>query len=85
MKHTRFAVIILLLSPFAYGAEVSSAPDGWTTGAPRDEIRPAFQYEPTGGVNGQGVFIIRQDRRDLGQERVLPLAGEEVGEGGLAR
>ena len=23
--------------------------------------------------------------RDLGQERVLPLAGEEVGEGGLAR
>ena len=39
------------------------APDGWTTAAPRDEIRPAFAYEPTGGLDGKGVFVIQHDRR----------------------
>src|SRR5262245_4555795 len=41
-----------------------SAPDGWTTTAPRDEIRPAFAYAPAGGVDGKGAFIIRADHRD---------------------
>jgi predicted amidohydrolase len=39
-------------------------PDGWTTAAPREEIRPAFAYEPTGGADGQGAFLIKADRRD---------------------
>jgi predicted amidohydrolase len=41
----------------------ATAPDGWTTSAPRDEIRPAFAYEPTGGLDGKGVFVIQHDRR----------------------
>ncbi len=40
------------------GAGAASAPDGWTTAAPREEIRPAFAYEPA------GVFVIQHDRRE---------------------
>jgi predicted amidohydrolase len=40
------------------------APGGWTTAAPRPEIRPAFAYEPTGGADGKGAFVIKADRRE---------------------
>jgi predicted amidohydrolase len=40
------------------------APDGWTTAAPREEIRPTFAYEPTGGVDDRGVFIITAEERE---------------------
>src|SRR5436190_8986423 len=43
---------------------VSRAPDGWTTAAPRDEIRPEFAYDPSGGPDGKGCFTIKADRRD---------------------
>ena len=43
---------------------VSHAPEGWTTAAPRDEIRPAFRFDPQGGPDGHGVFIIKADRRE---------------------
>jgi len=39
-------------------------PDGWTTAAPRDEIRPEFSFDPTGGIDGKGCFIIAADRRE---------------------
>ena len=42
----------------------SPAPDGWTTAAPREEIRPAFRYEPAGGVDGQSRLIIEADTRE---------------------
>src|SRR5947209_9178652 len=42
----------------------AKAPDGWTTAAPRDEIRPAFAYDPQGGPDGKGCFTITADRRD---------------------
>jgi predicted amidohydrolase len=41
-----------------------TAPAGWTTAAPRDEIRPAFGYDPTGGPDGKGCFVITADRRE---------------------
>jgi predicted amidohydrolase len=43
---------------------VNSAPDGWTTAAPRDEIRPQFAFDPQGGPGGGGCFIIRADHRE---------------------
>jgi len=46
------------------GADSSTAPDGWTTAAPRDEIKPQFACKPTGGVDGQALFSIRTDARD---------------------
>src|SRR5439155_1450265 len=39
------------------------APEGWTAAAPRDEIRPEFAYDPTGGPDGTGALVIRADRR----------------------
>jgi predicted amidohydrolase len=50
----------------AEGKQDSSvnAPDGWTTGAPREEIRPSFAYESTGGLNGAGSLVIKADGRE---------------------
>jgi predicted amidohydrolase len=41
-----------------------SAPDGWTTAAPRDEIRPDFSYDAKGGPGGTEAFVIRADQRE---------------------
>jgi predicted amidohydrolase len=41
-----------------------ASPDGWTVAAPRDEIRPEFSYDPTGGADGKGCFVIKADRRE---------------------
>ena len=38
------------------------APPSWTTAAPRDEIRPTFAYDATGGRDGKGVFHHRTRR-----------------------
>ena len=46
------------------GADSPTAPDGWTTSAPRDEIKPQFACKLTGGIDGQAVFSIRTDARD---------------------
>jgi predicted amidohydrolase len=40
------------------------APAGWTTAAPRDEVRPAFSYHPRGGPDGSGALTIEADRRE---------------------
>jgi predicted amidohydrolase len=41
----------------------NGAPPGWSTAAPRQEIRPQFQFEPKGGADHQGAFVIRGARR----------------------
>src|SRR5687767_1965727 len=68
----RVAVIpfALLLIPVgliaAEGKQDSSvnAPDGWKTGAPREEIRPSFAYESTSGLNGTDSLVIKADGRE---------------------
>jgi predicted amidohydrolase len=42
----------------------ATPPAGWTTASPRDEIRPEFAYDPQGGVDGKGCFIIKADQRE---------------------
>lgn len=37
----------------------NDAPPGWSTTAPRAEIRPEFSYERKGGADRQGAFVIR--------------------------
>jgi predicted amidohydrolase len=46
------------------GTDATRTPDGWTTASPRDEIRPAFSYEQSGGLGGRGAFVIQHDRRE---------------------
>jgi len=45
----------------AAAAAAANAPDGWRMAAPRDEIRPSFAYEPAGGRDGHGSFVIVAD------------------------
>jgi predicted amidohydrolase len=42
----------------------SGAPEGWTTAAPRDEIRPQFTFDAQGGPGGTGCLLIRADQRE---------------------
>jgi predicted amidohydrolase len=50
--------------PADKAAAPAKAPDGWTTAAPRDEIRPEFAYDPAGGPKGQGAFVVKHDGRE---------------------
>jgi predicted amidohydrolase len=39
-------------------------PEGWLALAPRDEIRPAFSFEPKGGPMNTGSLVIAHDGRE---------------------
>lgn len=62
------AVAGLLMSgaalPALMAGEAAEPPDGWTTRAPRDEVRPEFSYLPDGGPGGSGRFVIESDGRE---------------------
>src|SRR4051812_7454114 len=45
-------------------ASSAGAPDGWTTGAHRDEVRPAFAFDSQGGRANKGALVIRHDERE---------------------
>src|SRR5438067_5697677 len=46
-------------------APVKEAPlAGWSTAAPRDEIRPRFSFDPHGGPNKDGALVITADDRE---------------------
>ncbi|HXX94128.1 MAG TPA: carbon-nitrogen hydrolase family protein [Planctomycetota bacterium] len=56
----------------------TSAPEGWTSAAPRDEIRPRFSFDPKGGRDAKGCFVIVHDRREGLQgcwTRTFPVEG----------
>ncbi|HEY6166489.1 MAG TPA: nitrilase-related carbon-nitrogen hydrolase, partial [Verrucomicrobiae bacterium] len=75
-----FGVVGLLLAANALGAFANGAPAGWETAAPRDEIRPEFRYEPRGGPDRKGSFIIESDRREglMGRwMKTFPVKGGE--------
>lgn len=57
-------VLMACSGPIGLAASESRAPEGWTTAAPRDEIRPQFAFDPKGGPEGTGCFIIRADERE---------------------
>jgi predicted amidohydrolase len=66
---------------FAAGSAMAGgAPDadGWTPGAPRDEIRPDFAHEPGDGPDQPGVLVIRAGGRDGVDgywKRAFPITG----------
>lgn len=47
-----------------FAAKPLTAPEGWQTAAPRDEIRPEFSFQPNAGADGQGSFVIQADGRE---------------------
>ena len=65
MNRMVFALASLaLFACIGVSASQDSAPEGWTTAAPRDEIRPQFAFDATGGPGGAGCFLIRADQRE---------------------
>ncbi|MGE0130277.1 MAG: carbon-nitrogen hydrolase family protein [Blastocatellales bacterium] len=58
------AVLIASFRVVAMADGANSAPDGWQTAAPRDEIRPQFDYNPKGGKDGKGALLIIADERE---------------------
>src|SRR5436189_62960 len=46
---TLAATLLFLLGGTPMHARESTPPEGWTTAAPRAEIRPEFSYDPEGG------------------------------------
>lgn len=57
MKTQPSTVLLFLLLPFSQ--VFASPPEGWTEEAPRQEIRPSFQYE-----ENTGIFSITHDNRE---------------------
>jgi predicted amidohydrolase len=57
------AASICLGAPSASG-ESPAEVDGWSTAAPRDELRPDFRFERDGGHRGQGRLILQSDQRE---------------------
>lgn len=58
----------------------TDAPDGWTTAAPRDEIKPEFRYDPSGGPDHHGSFIIESGDHEglVGRwTKIFPIKGGE--------
>lgn len=73
-----FLVAQHLALPAARGETPESAPPGWTTHAPREELRPMFAYEPSGGWENSPQWTIRADEREglIGWwETVVPVEG----------
>ncbi len=63
--HLILAGLLILATGGSHAAEKTpSAPAGWTSVAPRDEIAPEFTYNPTGGPDGQGSLVTRSDSRE---------------------
>jgi predicted amidohydrolase len=55
---------VLALGPGALFAATSSAPSGWITASPRAEISPRFTFDPAGGPDRNGAFVIEADARE---------------------
>jgi predicted amidohydrolase len=63
-------------------------PHGWSVRSPREEIRPAFAYDSTGGPKRTGAFVITHDQRAGLQgwvEKEFPVSGGEWVRFGVVR
>ena len=58
------AALVVCEAPALATDGKQSVPDGWTTSAPREEIRPTFSYDVDGGRDGKGAFVIAADQRE---------------------
>src|SRR3954469_11402100 len=58
------ALLALTLPTTPAADSPAPPPDGWRTDAPRDEIRPAFSYDPRGGRSGTRALVITADSRE---------------------
>lgn len=85
----RSLLLLALAAPFlvqpgrsddpARTPKTDDLPPGWSARSPRDEIRPAFAYDPAGGPRRAGAFVITHDQRAGLQgwvEKEFPVTGD---------
>ena len=62
----RAVLVGACLAAATWPSAAGEVPDsgGWSTGAPRDEIRPEFACESGGGPGHDAVLVIRAGQRD---------------------
>lgn len=62
------AVLLTLALPFGVTARPKArqepTPAGWSAAAPRDELRPTFSFDASGGSDGKGALVVRADTRE---------------------
>jgi predicted amidohydrolase len=72
------SVLTLLLASSFSVAQDTSPPEGWTTHAPREEIKPRFEFDARSGPDGSGALVVQGDSAD-GQagwwEKTFPVEG----------
>lgn len=56
--------IATLLPALCAVSDAGSPPEGWTPADVREGTRPEFKYDPAGGPDGSGAFIIETDDRE---------------------
>ena len=62
---TIFLLVMIAFAALGSGADNNTLhSDGWHAAAPRDEIRPQFDYLRTGGPDGKGCLVIAADDRE---------------------
>lgn len=61
MNIARLAALLFACCANAFAVE---PPGGWTTASPREEIQPAFHFDPVGGPKHDGSFVIDSDARE---------------------
>lgn len=72
------AVLLWLLAALTAGGQ--DLPGGWTCVSPREEIRPAFSFNPKGGPKSAGGMVIEHDAReglDGWFQKSFPVSGGE--------
>ena len=72
-------ILVVGMLHAAAPAAKETAPDGWTAGAPRDEIRPRFAHDPQGGPGGKPALAVIAHQRE-GQNgywvKTFPVVGD---------
>jgi hypothetical protein len=73
-------LLVVLRRVGGWAAEVIKPLGGWEAKAPREEIRPQFEYDSKGGFNGTTGYLIRTDGReglDGCWTRIFPVIGRK--------
>ncbi len=68
----------LFVSAIVEAQILSVPPEGWLIASPREELSPKFGYDPKGGKEGKGAFIIVTDERaglDGYWTKTIPVSG----------
>ena len=61
---SHFSAALLFIACIATAATDAAAPPGWETASPREEITPEFSYDPEGGPDRTGSFVIQSAQRE---------------------